>query len=64
MTEQGRQVPEISNPVWLWQVPFLVDITVHKHFCNLKLQGANLVLMIHRYHQMKTFTFTWATCPL
>lgn len=47
MTEQGRQVPEISNSVWLWQVAFLVDITVHIHFCNLKLQGANSVLMIH-----------------
>lgn len=47
MTEQGCQVPEISNPVWLWQVAFLVDITVHIHFCNLKLHGANSVLMIH-----------------
>lgn len=51
MTEQGRKVTEISNPVWLWQVAFLVDITVHIHFCNLKLQKANSVLMIHTIGQ-------------
>lgn len=54
MTDQGRQVPELSDPVWLWKLAFLVDITMHINFLNLKLQGADS-LVNNAYLHIKAF---------
>ncbi|XP_046683452.1 general transcription factor II-I repeat domain-containing protein 2A-like [Homalodisca vitripennis] len=54
MIEQGRQEPVLSNPVWLWKLAFLVDITVHINCLNLKLQGPNS-LITDAYHHVNAF---------
>lgn len=41
MTEQRRPVPELSDSVFVWKLAFLVDLTAHINFLNLKLQGEN-----------------------
>lgn len=39
MTEQRHPVSELSNNLFVWKLAFIVDITTHINFLNLKLQG-------------------------
>lgn len=38
LTEKSFDVPELSDPNWLWDLAFLTDISNHCNILNLKLQ--------------------------
>ena len=49
LTEKDRADPQLSDPIWLSKLSFLVDITSHMNELNLKLQGKdNLVCDLYR----------------
>jgi hypothetical protein len=39
MNERNRPVAFLSESLWIWKLSFLVDLTEHINFLNLKLQG-------------------------
>ena len=42
--EKQRNVTELKNPVWLFDLAFLVDITNHLNVLNTRLQGKNQLI--------------------
>nr|XP_049594684.1 general transcription factor II-I repeat domain-containing protein 2 [Syngnathus scovelli] len=44
MAKKGQSIPEISDPVWLADLGFLVDTTKHLNMLNTSLQGPNAVI--------------------
>lgn len=44
MVHKGNAVPELSDPEWITDFAFLVDITAHLNTLNSKLQGKDLVI--------------------
>jgi hypothetical protein len=44
MNERNRPVDFLSDSLWIWKLPFLVDLTEPINFLNLKLQGENCLL--------------------
>lgn len=47
-------MPELSDPVWLADLGFLVDITQHLNALNTSLQGQN-AMVSHLYSHIKAF---------
>lgn len=54
MGEKGQQVQELSDPVWLADFAFLVDITKHLNVLNVNLQGKDAVVS-QLYAHIKAF---------
>lgn len=54
MIEKNKHVKELSDDQWLWKLAFVVDLTSHLNFLNLKLQGEKSY--VHDlFHQVKAF---------
>ncbi|CAM4695462.1 unnamed protein product [Leuciscus chuanchicus] len=54
MKEKGRPLHELSDPLWLADLAFLVDLTHHLNTLNKNLQGKEQ-LVPHLYAHMKAF---------
>ncbi|KAK7896643.1 hypothetical protein WMY93_021968 [Mugilogobius chulae] len=54
LKEKGRPLPELSDPLWLANLAFLVDLTHHLNILNKNLQGKEQ-LVSHLYAHMKAF---------
>ncbi|KAF7243378.1 General transcription factor II-I repeat domain-containing protein 2 [Varanus komodoensis] len=54
LTKKGQLMPELSDPVWLADFGFLVDITQHLNMLNMSLQGQNAVVS-QLYSRIKAF---------
>ncbi|KAK7891861.1 hypothetical protein WMY93_023824 [Mugilogobius chulae] len=54
LKEKGRPLPELSDPLWLANLAFLVDLTHHLNTLNKNLQGKEQ-LVSHLYAHMKAF---------
>ncbi|XP_060846546.1 general transcription factor II-I repeat domain-containing protein 2A-like [Rhopalosiphum padi] len=39
MIDKGKQILELKDDNWLWDLAFLTDVTTHLNILNLKLQG-------------------------
>lgn len=52
--EKGRPLHELSDPLWLVDLAFLVDLTHHLNTLNKNLQGKEQ-LVSHLYAHMKAF---------
>lgn len=52
--EKGQPMEELSDPVWLTDLAFLVDITKHLNALNVNLQGQDAVLS-QLYAHIKAF---------
>uniref|UniRef100_A0A087XRL1 HAT C-terminal dimerisation domain-containing protein n=1 Tax=Poecilia formosa TaxID=48698 RepID=A0A087XRL1_POEFO len=46
LAKKGQLMPELSDPVWLSDFRFLVDITQHLNALNISIQGQNAVVNI------------------
>ncbi|KAK0143094.1 General transcription factor II-I repeat domain-containing protein 2B [Merluccius polli] len=44
LAEKGKPMQELSDPVWLADLAFLVDITKHLNVLNISLQGKDAVV--------------------
>ncbi|XP_063781329.1 general transcription factor II-I repeat domain-containing protein 2A-like [Pseudophryne corroboree] len=54
LAQKGQTMPELSDPVWLADFGFLVDITRHLNALNTSPQGQNAVVS-QLYSYIKTF---------
>lgn len=54
MTEQRCLVPELADNKFVWKLAFIVDLTSHIKFLNLKLQGEKF-LFCDLYWHVKAF---------
>lgn len=54
LKEKGRPLHELSDPLWLADLAFLVDLTHHLNTLNKNLQGKEQ-LVSHLYAHMKAF---------
>uniref|UniRef100_A0A3B4VC50 SPIN-DOC-like zinc-finger domain-containing protein n=1 Tax=Seriola dumerili TaxID=41447 RepID=A0A3B4VC50_SERDU len=54
LKEKGRPLHELSDPLWLADLAFLVDLTHHLNTLNKNLQGKEQ-LVPHLYAHMKAF---------
>ena len=54
LSEKGQPMEELSDPVWLADLAFLVDITKHLNALNVNLQGRDAVVS-QLYAHIKTF---------
>ncbi|PVD36572.1 hypothetical protein C0Q70_03557 [Pomacea canaliculata] len=54
MTEKSKQVPQLNDPSWLWDLAILCDITSHLNELNTKLQGKDK-LISHVYADITAF---------
>ncbi|KAF7237537.1 Chromodomain-helicase-DNA-binding protein 1-like [Varanus komodoensis] len=54
LAKKGQPMPELSDPVWLADFGFLVDITRHLNMLNTSLQGQN-PLVSQLYSHIKAF---------
>lgn len=54
MTEQRCLVPELADSKFVWKLAFIVDLTSHIRFLNLKLQGETF-LFCDLYWHVKAF---------
>ncbi|XP_065811264.1 general transcription factor II-I repeat domain-containing protein 2-like [Labrus bergylta] len=54
LKEKGRPLHELSDPLWLSDLAFLVDLTHHLNTLNKNLQGKEQ-LVPHLYAHMKAF---------
>ncbi|OCT78218.1 hypothetical protein XELAEV_18029325mg, partial [Xenopus laevis] len=54
LAKKGQPMPEISDPVWLADFGFLIDITRHLNVLNTSLQGQNAVVS-QLYSHIKAF---------
>lgn len=54
MNENSKNVSELSEPMWLWGLAILTDLTSQLNDLNLKLQGKER-LVSQLYSDMKTF---------
>ena len=44
MTEQNKCVPELINPIWIFDLAFMVDIISHLNTLNTRLQGKDQLI--------------------
>ncbi|KAL3853930.1 hypothetical protein ACJMK2_013225 [Sinanodonta woodiana] len=44
MTEKSNHLPELSDPLWLWYLAILSDLTAYLNDINVKLQGKNKLI--------------------
>ena len=54
MMEKSKQVPQLNDPSWLWDLAILCDITSHLNELNTKLQGKDK-LISHVYADITAF---------
>lgn len=54
LAKKGQPMPELSDPVWLADFGFLVDITRHLNVLNTNLQGQN-AMVSQLYSHIKAF---------
>ena len=54
LSEKGQPMEELSDPVWLADLAFLVDITKHLNALNVNLQGRDAVVS-QLYAHIKSF---------
>ena len=54
LSEKGQPMEELSDPVWLADLAFLVDITKHLNALNVNLQGRDAVVS-QLYAHIKAF---------
>lgn len=54
LAKKGQPMPELSDPVWLADLGFLVDITRHLNALNTSLQGQN-AMVSQLYSHIKAF---------
>uniref|UniRef100_A0A3P9MHA2 SPIN-DOC-like zinc-finger domain-containing protein n=1 Tax=Oryzias latipes TaxID=8090 RepID=A0A3P9MHA2_ORYLA len=54
LASKGQPMPELSDPVWLADLAFLVDITRHLNALNTSLQGENAAVS-QLYSHIKAF---------
>ncbi|KAL3851914.1 hypothetical protein ACJMK2_015609 [Sinanodonta woodiana] len=54
MTEKSKHLPKLSNPLWLWDLAILCDLTAYLNDLNVKLQGKNK-LICHVYADISAF---------
>ncbi|XP_072303167.1 general transcription factor II-I repeat domain-containing protein 2 [Eucyclogobius newberryi] len=54
MAKKGQSITELSDPVWLADLSFLVDTTKHLNVLNTSLQGPNAVIS-QLYSHIQTF---------
>lgn len=50
MTEQRCLVPELADHKFVWKLAFIVDLTSHIRFLNLKLQGETFLFCDLYWH--------------
>ena len=44
LIHKNNDVPKLSDPEWIMDLAFLVDVTGHLNMLNCKLQGKNVVI--------------------
>ncbi|MBN3304061.1 GT2D2 protein, partial [Amia calva] len=54
LQNKGRQISELSDESWLWDLAFLCDVTEHLNTLNVKLQGSKQVIS-EMYDSVKAF---------
>ncbi|XP_068089524.1 general transcription factor II-I repeat domain-containing protein 2-like [Hyperolius riggenbachi] len=54
MTGKSKQLPELGDPSWLWDLAILCDLTEYLNELNVKLQGKNK-LICHVYADISAF---------
>lgn len=51
---KGKEIAELTDNNWLWDLAFLADVTTHLNILNLKLQGPGK-LIFDMYNSIKAF---------
>ncbi|XP_068103334.1 general transcription factor II-I repeat domain-containing protein 2A-like [Hyperolius riggenbachi] len=54
MTGKSKQLPELGDPSWLWDLAIICDLTEYLNELNVKLQGKNK-LICHVYADISAF---------
>jgi len=55
MINKGKQILELSDPDWIFNLSFLINITAYLNELNLKLQGRDQIV-IELFSHIKAFT--------